>query len=375
MTTNDANQTSPASQTSLLAHLAYKFGGQTETTATEALGYILSRSESARNALRDTIRTGGVDVGPIARVQTEVVGKTGEIVDLVGFDADDAERALIEVKFWADLTDNQPNTYLGRLLKNTQPSALLFVAPESRMVTLWGKLSRLANTGGFALGAGMAAPGLQSAAINVGPHGLMLTSWRALLGAMASRASVDGDSSAERDILQLNALCEREDSDVFLPLLPYEIGPQFARRIPQFIKLTEDAQRDKRVQPFVTSTFPIASSTNSHGRYLTLVDDVPVWFGVRYDLWAKQGDTPLWLVVKKIAGGASVANFPETKRRLAPLLVENPGAVIDDQNEGLLIPFFLPTGVEKEGVLESVATYLARIADLLSRSPQSASSP
>ena len=53
MTTNDANQTSPASQISLLAYLAYKFGGQTETIATEALGYILSRSEAARNALRE----------------------------------------------------------------------------------------------------------------------------------------------------------------------------------------------------------------------------------------------------------------------------------------------------------------------------------
>ena len=52
MTTNDANQTS------LLGDLAYKFGGA-ETTATEALGYILSRSDAAdaaRDALRDTIR-------------------------------------------------------------------------------------------------------------------------------------------------------------------------------------------------------------------------------------------------------------------------------------------------------------------------------
>ena len=42
MTTNDANQTSLVSQISLLAYLACKFGGQTETIATEALGYILS---------------------------------------------------------------------------------------------------------------------------------------------------------------------------------------------------------------------------------------------------------------------------------------------------------------------------------------------
>ena len=43
---------------SLLAHLARKFTGQTETLATEALGYILSRSAAAREALRKTLRTG-----------------------------------------------------------------------------------------------------------------------------------------------------------------------------------------------------------------------------------------------------------------------------------------------------------------------------
>jgi len=378
VTTNNANQTSPANQISLLAYLAYKFGGQTETIATEALGYILSRSEAARNALRDMIGIGGVDVGRIARVQTEVPievdGKEAR-VDLVGFDDGNAKRALIEVKFWAGLTENQPNTYLKELLKNAtaKPSVLLFVAPESRMATLWAELRRLANAGGFALSYVPSATNPMSMAIKGGPHCLMLRSWRTMLGSMASRASVDGDSSAERSILELNGLCEQEDSDAFLPLRTNELGPQVARRIQQFIHLPDGAWQDKRVLHYVNPPFgPIASSTIRHGRFLTLVDDVPVWFGVSYDLWAKQGDTPLWLIVRNSTAQGPVANFTETKRCLAPLLVENPGSVIDDPAEGLLIPFFLPTGVEKEEVLESVAAYLAKIAELLIRAPQPA---
>ena len=370
MTTNDANQTSPANQISLLAYLAYKFGGQTETIATEALGYILSRSEAARNALRETIRIGGVDVGRIARVQTEVIGEKMERVDLSAYDDAGEERVLIEAKFWAGLTGNQPDTYLKRLLQNKNPSALLFVAPESRLVTLWAELGRLANDGGFGLGAGTVATGLQGAVVNNGPHRLVLTSWRAMLGAMASRASVEGDSSAERGIIELNGLCEQEDSDAFLPLRTDELGPQFARRMPHFIKLTEDARKDKRVRPFVTRTYPIHSATNSHGRYLTLVDDVPVWFGVRYDLWAKRGDTPLWLVIRRTPFDWA-ADFNEVKSCLEPLIIRDPN-ILDDP-EGLLIPFFLPTGVEREEALESVAAYLAKVADLLSRSPQPAS--
>ena len=360
MTTNDANQTSPANQISLLAYLAYKFGGQTETIATEALGYILSRSESARNALRDMIGIGGVDVGRIARAQTEVPieveGKEAR-VDLVGFDTTDAERALLEVKFWAGLTENQPNTYLKRLLQNMEPSALLFVAPESRMVTLWAELRRLANAGGFALGNGTQAAGLQSAVVNNGIHRLVITSWRALLDSMSSHASVDGDSSAERGIIELNGLCEQEDSDAFLPLRVGELGPQVGRRIPQFIDLAEDAWKHVKINEFVTYSTPTRLK-NRHGHFLTLLKRVPVWFGVSYDLWAKRGDTPLWLVIRRTPFDWA-ADFNEVKSCLEPLTIRDP-SILDD-HEGLLVPFFLPTGVEREEALESVVVRLEEI--------------
>ena len=355
MTTNDSN--------SLLAHLAYKFSGQTETTATEALGYILSRSEAARNALRDMLNIGGADVGPIARVATEVIGKKMERIDLSAYNAADEERILIEAKFWAGLTSNQPNTYIEKLPADDKPSALLFVAPEARLETLWPHIRGQAEMGGFVLDSGSETGDLRTAAIAESNRHLMLTSWRAMLGAMASRASVDGDSSAERDILQLNALCEQQDSEAFLPLLPDELGPQFARRIPQFIQLAEEARRDSRVIIFVNKTYPLRSATNSHGRYLTLLENVPVWFGVRYDLWAKRGDTPLWLVIRRTRFDWA-ADFNEVKRCLGPLIIEKPRGILDDP-EGLLIPFFLPTGVEREEALESVVACLEQICDLI----------
>ena len=190
---------------SLLAHLAWKFTSPTETLATEALGYILSRSPAAREALRETLRTGGADVPPLARVATEVIGDHDERLDLVGFDEHGSERVLIEAKFRAGLTDNQPDTYIGRLPKDGAPAVLLFVAPEQRLVTLWAELRRRA-VAGSELGTDMRTEGLTSVMVDGSPRRLMLTSWRALLGAMSSRAGIDGDTSAERDILQLSAL-------------------------------------------------------------------------------------------------------------------------------------------------------------------------
>lgn len=98
---------------SLLAHLASRLTGRTETLATEALGYILDRSVAARRALRAMVSEGADDVGEIVSARTEVTGEENERVDLVGFDADGDERVLVEAKFWAGLTDNQPKTSGG----------------------------------------------------------------------------------------------------------------------------------------------------------------------------------------------------------------------------------------------------------------------
>lgn len=118
---------------SLLAHLAGALSNQTELVATKALAYILARSDAARFALAELLRTGGADVGAMHRVADEVVGEGRERVDLVAYDQQGAERVLIEAKFWAGLTENQPGTYLRRLPSDGRPAVLLFIAPELRL--------------------------------------------------------------------------------------------------------------------------------------------------------------------------------------------------------------------------------------------------
>ena len=123
----------------LFAQILPIFTNQTERVATEALRYILQQSEPARNALERTLLTAGVEVGSLTRFQTEASGDEGERVDLVCYDERGTKRVLIEAKFWAGLTDNQPNTYLAGLPEEGH-SALLFVAPAQRMETLWPEL-------------------------------------------------------------------------------------------------------------------------------------------------------------------------------------------------------------------------------------------
>ena len=332
---------------SVLAHVAWKFPGQTETLATEALGYILSRSPAAREALRETLRTGDADVAPLTRVATEVIGDQDERLDVVGFDDHGSERVLIEVKFWAGLTSHQPNTYLDRLPKDGEPAVLLFVAPELRLVTLWAEIRRRAETR-FGLGTDMSTRGLRSVMVDGSPHRLMLTSWRALLGAMTTRAGIDGETSTNRDILQLAALCERQDTDAFLPLRPEELAPAFPRRMRDMQRLVDDATKRGRQDGFVnTKGLNVAPRADGYGRYLRLGKNgswvAGAWFGVHYKLWTQQKETPLWL---------------RFSNRYATLTRERLG----DQNYG----FTLPTGVEYDAVLDSVVDQLKNVADALS---------
>ena len=127
----------------LLAHLASKLFDRHEDIAVEALGYIF-KSNQARRVLEEMLRARGADVGSIEEVQTQVIGTEGERPDLAGLDRDNQERVLIEAKFWAGLTDNQPVAYLERLPANT-PSALLFVAPASKLEPLWDELCQRAG--------------------------------------------------------------------------------------------------------------------------------------------------------------------------------------------------------------------------------------
>lgn len=332
---------------SVLAHVAGRLTGQTETLATEALGYILSRSAASRQALRETLRTGGVDVPPLVQIGTEVQGKHDERVDVVGFDQSGAERVLIEVKFWAGLTEHQPNTYLRRLPKDGEPAVLLFVAPEQRLTTLWAELCRKAE-GQFDLRAETTPEALEAVTIKDQRHRMMLTSWRTLLNAMASRAGTDGDLSAQRDILQLDALCEREDSEAFLPLRSEEFAPAFPRRMMGLRTLIDDTTARGCTDGFVsTEGVRVVPQVYGYGRWIWLGKNADgwltnPWFGVHHKLWARRKETPLWLVFYRESG-----DLAQKKLR--------------DRVYG----FTLPTGVEYDAVLDSVVEELRQIGDAL----------
>lgn len=360
-----------AAKTSLLAHLANRFTNLTETLATEALGYILSQSAPARVALQEILTSGGADVGPIARVVTESIGEKMERVDLSGYNEACEERVLIEVKFWAELTDNQPSKYLKRLPNDGRPSALLFVAPEARVEMLWTEIIRLANAGGFALSetTGTALP---SAVVNGGPHRLMLTSWRAMLREMRGKAC---DVTVEKDIDQLQALCDQQDRIAFLPLRVGELGPGFSKRAINLHYLYNDViERIQQMEELVNfDGLTVGGAKPNYGRFFHLgnrnndtggIAD-GAWFGVHYEHGAQYRETPVWVV---LGLGYAEPKTAQIRERL-DAAQRKTGLDVIHTDSGKwpvsLIPIHLPAGVEYKVVLDSVVGQIRNIGEIL----------
>ena len=282
-------------ENTLLAHIVPMYG-KTEVMATEALRYILQQSEAARRALESMLINVGVEVGSLTRFQTEVTGEEGERVDLVCYDEAGTERVLIEAKFWAGLTDNQPNTYLARLPEDTH-SALMFVAPAQRIETLWPELCRRAEEQHkLTVTSDTPASGeLRGVSIDSDGHKMMLTSWRAVLEQMESRASTAGDLAAVKDIEQLHGLTERMDSDAFLPIHSDELGQDFPRRMLNMVRLVDDATQKAVANDWAdTDGLRVAPQWYGFGRYLRL-NGVVAWLGIDFRYWSGQGESPIWL--------------------------------------------------------------------------------
>ena len=346
--------------TSILSFLAdrQRFTNGTEDIATEVLGYILSKSVACREALREVVRVGDADVGPLALVKTQDTGDLGERPDLAGLDSRGHRRVLIEAKFWAGLTENQPNTYLDRLPNDGKPAVLLFVAPEARLETLWPEVLRRAD--GKVIPEDTRAEDIRSASVDGNEHRLMLTSWRALLDSMSYRAGADGDSSAERDILQLEGLCEREDMNAFLPLRSEQLGLEFARLMPHLVRLVQQAASHGKSEGFIVQDRLRFSSTGEgHGYWLHFAG-THAWFGIGYEVWAFLRETPLWLVVWDESG---YMNFATVRSRLQPLLDD--GRAIDN-GACIQVPIHLRIGVEYESVLAGIMESLREVAKLIS---------
>ncbi len=342
----------------LLAHLS-RLSSQPENLATEALGFILKQSQVARQALLQGIERAGVTLPSDLAFQTQVSAEAGDRPDLCGYDPERRERLLIEAKFWAGLTENQPCAYLNRLPRELA-SALIFVAPDKRIESLWAEVLHACKESHSPVERAT-MPGWKLATLGADRY-LMLTSWRATLQTLATALDSTGNHGDSSDVRQLQGLCNRMDDEAFLPLRPGEFAPEIPRRLMQLIQLVKDAIATAERQGIVsTRKLKAAASENNWGLYCR-VGNVFASLRIAYWYWAQTRDTPVWVVI--YGTNWQAGKLGECRGCLSDYERTVPTRLIVER-ERLIIPIDLPLGVEREHVLLAVVNQLAAIANRL----------
>lgn len=358
--------------TSLFDHLVARFTTHPENLAIEALAYILRHSRTARLAfvahLSEFVPSLPMDLA----FRTQAADTDNAIPDLVGLDESGHPIVIAEATFWAGLTDNQPSTYLTRLPPDV-PGLLVFIAPQARFQTLWPELLR--RCGATATLSRDAAVPMQGSRLQVNPHHcLAMTSWRAALAALETRLAAVGEDAIRADVRQLAGLCDRKDSDAFLPITSDEFSPLIGRRIDQYCAIIDEVVTHL-VSTGVANNKGLRTTATSGrwGRYIRLQGNGCLLYFFAH-AWATYRETPLWLWVKDHKWETT----SELRTALLPLEREVPPRVVIDHDGQLLVPLFLPIGVERDAVISEIAAQVHQVAVLLpdhSKEPASEHAP
>jgi hypothetical protein len=358
-------------QRTILAHLARKLTDQTENLATEGLLFLLSRSSAARHAL---IGLAFAELPHSEReslallFQSQVAGEDASRPDLVGTDSHGREALIVEAKFWAGLTDNQPAGYLNRLPK-VGPSCLLFIAPSRRFETLWSELkARCIEAGETILREAAAIDGCRC--LLSSGRTVRLVSWDQVLGALDVAAQAAADHLLAADIRQLVSLCAEEDRSAFVPIRSEELAQVTPFRLQQYIKLVDALVAQLQQAGLATkSGLRQANGQFEQGHYVKLG-----WCCafIHTDLvkWSTMRETPIWL---RLYGTDWKGTVDPVRQRLAELERENPPRLLFEEKvlrDSVVIPLRIRLHCCEQQVLEDLVHQISRIRGLIGFMPE-----
>lgn len=344
---------------SLLAYLVPRLTSRGEDTATDALAFILNKSEACRRALEGLLSDQDFAVGPLTRFQTQVTYEDGSRPDMVGYDREDTVRLVVESKFWAALLERQASVYFDKL-DDTRSGILLFIAPATRVEALWAEIRRQMEADPEPVRLESAATGerMCRAGVAHSENGLILVSWDLLLDRLVT--AVPADSQVASDIRQLRGFAKEQDLDVFQPIQREDLSPSLARRILGINELVDRVVNRGVENDWMSVDHwqPTRFRTGS-GRTFRFIEDSGAlksdhfYLGTAFDTWAARGITPLWLTTWAMT--PATVQLRDTSHRLE--VFEEPGA--------LHLPIYLKVGVEYHHVLDDVVDQLRRIAGIV----------
>jgi hypothetical protein len=259
----------------ILAYIASNFIAQYENVANSSVTYLLNEYPAARLALKNIL---GVSQVP-EYYQSELSTTSNGRPDITGLDVNGNKKVIIEGKFWANLTPNQPNNYLKELAEGGK---MLFLAPGKRVKSLRVEIARR---------------------LKGEDKRIVVSSWDDFL-ALIERANVEPyNHYLNADLLQIKELCRKMDEEGMPPLSASDLDPMNGRVASQFADVIDECNPILREQErYNFKGLKTTATKYGHGFYFRAYEfgcflgfDSKKWF-------TKDNHTPIWLNIKRDTG-------------------------------------------------------------------------
>ena len=334
----------------LLAYIAQRHILGKEDAATDALAFILSRSDAARHAFADFLAAGASDTPAIVQVSTRHTLPSGAIPDLACFDESGKTLAFVESKFWAQLQPHQPVQY-WQALPADAPSVLLFIAPDCRVsatADLWPELARRLAKAGCELGEPEKSGGRITALAKHAPRRLMLCSWESLLERLAQSALAAQDEPASYDIAQLQGLAK---SVIRGQTLPEDDAVKYI--------VAQAVYRAVQMGWGDTSGFTVGTGFGYYGRYLRL-GGAYAWLG-KIDRAARELGIPFCLTFGCYGSAPASVATDEVRDRVVSPARPDVGGITPD----LCLPLYIAADAGNEAAVHAIVSQVVEIGLLI----------
>jgi len=340
----------------MLAYIVPGLTQQTENAATDALFYLLRRYPVASQAFMTYVSNLGVHLPDNLHIDKQR-GQGHAIPDLVGIDEDKQCVLMVELKFWATLTSNQPLTYLHHLAAEKK-SMLLFVAPLSRFPTLWRELIHQCIKNSPSIDREIAqSPECYVAEVESGKL-LGLVSWESLLTHLRKALENNGMIDGAYEVWQLQGLCDRLDAEGFHPLQAKDLQSSADLEIEKYHRLVDDIVKILIKKGHAsTEEYSATPGTGFYKRYMTLHGYKNWCVECNQTYWSNFGSTPIWLTLY-------IRSKAQAKEKSNSIKEKSRNRVFVDKNY-ILIPLELALGVEQEYVINHLVRQIEDVIPFL----------
>lgn len=276
---------------SLLGQFFTRIKGSQEDIASEGLTYVLKQSDAARNAVYNLLRVNCRLEFEDLRFKSQNTGKNLDRPDITAHNAENQEVLIMETKFWAPMTKNQPLGYLERLGKNT---ALVFICPGMRLQNVYDECLRRINN------ADLPNNPVESNYLVAFDDNrfLLVISWDDILKAVRKNLEKTGKVELISDIDQIIGFCEIIDSNAFLPLQSNDLSPLLPRRVINYQNMIDSVVSKLRSKKIASTEGLNAVATKKWYARSFKVGKLGVKIRLDWIRWANNADTPFWIMFR-----------------------------------------------------------------------------